>query len=60
MYVVGNQRNFDTKLCYVNDPNKVVRYISVPEFYKTYSIVLMDISTLETFEFKLDYSIIKN
>lgn len=52
VYFTANQKLFETKLSHYN--NMPVRLISVPDFSITLSIVLMDMITLETFEYGLE------
>ena len=55
VYAIGNQKSFRTKLDYTNEEVNITRFICVPEFYKSFSIVLMDKETLEAFEFNMDF-----
>jgi DNA polymerase delta subunit 2 len=55
VYVIGNQKEFQTKLIRSNKKENITRLISVPEFYRTNSIVLLDVVSLDVFEFKLEY-----
>ncbi len=52
---VGNQKSFYTKLDYINKDENVIRFICIPEFQRTKSIVLLDTVTLDTYEFKIDF-----
>eukprot|EP01102_Stenamoeba_stenopodia_P003891 TRINITY_DN14011_c0_g1_i1.p1 TRINITY_DN14011_c0_g1~~TRINITY_DN14011_c0_g1_i1.p1 ORF type:complete len:491 (+),score=111.38 TRINITY_DN14011_c0_g1_i1:187-1659(+) len=46
VFFAGNQPEFDTKLI-EGDDGQIVRLILVPEFYKTQTIVLVNLETLE-------------
>jgi DNA polymerase delta subunit 2 len=53
VYFTGNAKNFETRLTYYNQT--ALRLISIPQFCKSHSIVLLDLSTLEVCEYSLEF-----
>lgn len=49
VYFTGNQKSFETKISFYNQVP--LRLISIPKFYSSHSIVLLDSSTLEVCEY---------
>jgi DNA polymerase delta subunit 2 len=54
VYFTGNQKTFETKLINYTEPP--VRLISIPDFSISFSFVLIDMNTLESCEYVIQYA----
>jgi DNA polymerase delta subunit 2 len=57
VYFAGNQPRYETELI---EDDGTTRLICVPSFRKSKSIVLLDLTTLQTYEYKFDCSCLVN
>lgn len=53
VYFTGNSKRFETRISHYNQ--NPVRLISIPEFYKNHSIVLLDLISLKVCEYKFEF-----
>ena len=54
VYFYGNSKDFSTKLI-LNEKNKsIIRLITIPKFYESKTIVLVNIETLDSFEIRIN------
>ena len=57
VYFAGNSNNYETKLVKDENTNKVIRMVTVPTFYKSKSLVLVNLRNLDCFEIALENKI---
>ena len=57
VYFVGNCDKFESKMMFERATGKFTRLICVPSFTETKTVVLLNLSNLDTFEFILDMDI---
>jgi len=60
VYFAGNQPTYCTKLIKNEEENEATRVICVPSFRRTKSVVLLDLDTLQSYEYKFDCAMICN